>query len=61
MSSCTFFFLSNTKVVRFLRQIPDDNRKSSSEYVLFLREKEEPVDLSGNKVLKDASVPKALR
>lgn len=32
-----------------------------SESVLFLREKEELVDLWGNKALKDAMVSKALR
>lgn len=60
MSSHTFFF-SNTKLVKFSRQIPDYNIRSSPGSVLFHREKEEPLDQWESKVLRDAMVPEVLR
>lgn len=56
-----FFFFSNTEVVRFPRQIPDDKRKILSGYMLFFRGKEEPLDQWESKVLRDAMAPKVLR
>lgn len=60
MSRHTFFFPTQ-KLVRFSRQIPDYDIKSSPGSVLFLREKEEPLDQWESKVLRDATAPKVLR
>lgn len=60
MSSHTLFFPTQ-ELVKFSRQIPDYNIKSSPGSVLFLREKEEPLDQWESKVLRDAMAPKVLR
>ena len=52
---------SNITLVKFPRQIPDYHRKSSLGSVLFLREKEEPLDQWESEVLRDAMAPTVLR
>lgn len=54
-------FFPNITIVKCPRQIPDYNRTTSFGYVLFLREKEEPMDEWESKVLRDAMAPKVLR